>query len=260
MPTINKFGIYDNDIATLIEEINDQLSRIKNNIVTPQEVRNFFYGPGAEKFHKAEVYEISNYRVAYLGIETNTTYPDIAPNQVLGNKYVAFLAVRQALIFTFSDVNAVLERCFDKFLAESLLKHNLFYKIEAAVQSSIKEFFKSGNMSDATAYNSFITHEFEKYKEAYKDNDLVRNQIDAHLQFTREISQTATPTTRQRSLPSVNRHLEDGVLKAPDNSSKPGFFQKMGWGGLGRFRRSSNIKDAGSTNPSQIRLGINGNN
>jgi hypothetical protein len=260
MPTIKTFGIYDEDILALIADINDQLSKIENNTVTAQEVRDYFYGIGATKFHKAEVIEISNYRVAYLEVEEHNTYPDIAPNQVLGNKFVAFLALRQALILAFSDVHDVMERCFDKFLIESLLKHKLFYKIEAAVQSSIQEFYKTGNMSDETAYNNFIKHKFESYKTAYKDNEIVCAQIDVHLQYTLEVSKTATPSTRQRSLPSVNRALADGILKAPESSPRPGFFSRMGFGGLGSklSRSGGNIPDSRSPAPSQRKLGLNG--
>lgn len=207
MPKFNTFGIFENSIRELIEDI-----IASGATLTSKEVlTDFIYEQGIEAFCSGEFIAISDDLIPYLKKERE--YPPCFLSQVLGNKFKGFIAMRAKLLINFPQTETAgdsLEDIYDSFMREAIESNNDFYQIEAKVRSGLKEHAKK-TPDIITEVSNFIDYFLFEYKKilADCDNPTLREKIQAHINFISELTQLDlyTPKSKAILVPTLGSQL-----------------------------------------------------
>jgi hypothetical protein len=214
MPKFKTFGIFEKSIRELIEEI------IASEAIhiTKEALTDFIYEQGIDAFCSGEFIAISDDLIPYLKKERE--YPPCFAAQVLGNKFKGLNAMRAKLLLEFPQAIAAtgdnLEDIYDAFMLDTIERNDDFYQIEAWVRTGLREHAKK-NPGDIIAVSNFNDYFLSEYKRILAGcaDPVLKEKIQAHIHFIKELTQLDLYTTKQKSLTPASLTSRSSLAPSP---------------------------------------------
>ena len=199
MPKLCKFSIWDDCIKELIKFCLNHEDYNELNISNFQEKDfiNYFYTKGLDDFRKAEEAAIDESTSEYL--KEIKKMPPFFLTQILGNKFIAFQALRNSFIERFLSLTPIINDIYDYVVTLAISDNIEFFKLEALARTKRSNYFNLNLNIDES--NARLIFEFNQLKDESMDPKLI-TKIDHHVIYLQKvISSDKTATSKNTMVP-----------------------------------------------------------
>lgn len=164
MTVFSKFGVWDNEVKKLIDDICDK------TIIERNELTEWLYNEAIIIFQTKQntVYQ-SDVKTCQ---EKYKHRPIISPTYMLGQKLMGFEAILTELIDKFSNSNnygnfllkCTLTQIYNTFQITAIQNHLPFYTIQADISTQLNQFWDENPTTQPKEIFQFVIDKFQEYK------------------------------------------------------------------------------------------------